>query len=95
MPPKCKQYTASNKTVNYEPPPKRIDVSFELPPIMFFVVVIGYSEKSKGYRCILVAIVKELLRLEMIGSLRIVKLVGVKNHKMWKLKKLGYKFLCL
>ena len=45
---------------------------------------IGYLEKSKG-----------LLKLEMLGSLRVVKLVGVWNHVKWKFKKLECKFLCL
>ena len=30
----------------------------------------------------------------MLGSLKMVKPVGAKNHKIWKFKKLGYKFIC-
>jgi len=47
---------------------------------------IGYPAKS-------LPIVQELLKLEMHGSLKMVKLVGVKLHKMWRLRKLEYKFL--
>ena len=49
---------------------------------------IGYPEKSKGIDFIVLAIVRELLKLEMLGSLKMVKAVGVSNHVRWKLKKL-------
>ena len=37
---------------------------------------IGYPEKSKGYRFIVLAIIQELLKLEMLGSLKMVKEFG-------------------
>jgi hypothetical protein len=37
---------------------------------------------------------QELLKLKMLGSLKIIKFVGEKYHTIWKLKKLGYKLIC-
>jgi len=51
------------------------------------------QENQKGICFTILPIVQELLKLEMIGSLRMVKLVGVKLHKMWRLWKLEYKCL--
>jgi len=51
-------------------------------------------QKNQNGICFTVLpIVKGLLKLEMLGSLRMVKPVGVKLHEMWRLKKLEYKFL--
>jgi len=53
---------------------------------------IGYPEKKKVYFVVL-SIVQESLKLEMLDLLRMVKSVGVKLHKVWRLRKLEYKFL--
>ena len=54
---------------------------------------IGYPANSKGYMFYCPPITQELLNLEMHGSLKMVKPVGVILHKMWRLRKLEYKFL--
>ena len=47
------------------------------------------QKNQKGIDSIVLITVQEELKLEMLGLLRMVKLVGVKNHVKWKLKKLG------
>jgi len=54
---------------------------------------IGYPEKSKGLDFTVLPIAHGLLKLEMLGSFRMVKPMGVKLHEMWRLRKLEYKFL--
>ena len=71
----------------YNPQEKKLD---ERTISGFFI---GYPEKSKGYMFIVLPIVQESLKLEMLGSLKMVKPVGVKLHEMWRLRKLEYKFL--
>jgi len=46
------------------------------------------QKSQKGIDFIVLPIAHGLLKLEMFGSLRMVKPVGVKLHKMWRLKKL-------
>jgi len=46
-----------------------------------------------GIDFIVLPIAHGLLKLEMLGSLRMVKPVRVKLHEMWRLRKLEYKFL--
>ena len=47
------------------------------------------QQSQKGVCFTIIPIVQELLTLEMHGSLKMVKLVEVKLHKMWRLRKLG------
>ena len=51
------------------------------------------QQSQKGICFTVLPIVQELLKLEMHSSLKMVKLVGVKLHEMWRLRKLEYKFL--
>jgi len=51
------------------------------------------QKNQKGICFTVLPIVQGLLKLEMFGSLRMVKPVGVKLHEMWRLRKLEYKFL--
>ena len=54
---------------------------------------ISYPEKSKGYRFYCPNHNIRIVEIEMLGSLKMVKLVGVKYYAMWSFKKLGCKFL--
>jgi len=56
-----------------------------------FSLVIQKNQRDICFTVI--PIVHESLKLEMLGSLKMVKPVGVKFHKMWRLRKLEYKFL--
>ena len=51
------------------------------------------QQSQKGICFTVLPIAQELLNLEMHGSLKMVKSVGVIFHKMWRLRKLEYKFL--
>jgi len=51
------------------------------------------QKSQKGIDFIVLPITHGLLKLEMLGSLRMVKPVGLKLHEMWRLRKLEYKFL--
>ena len=73
----------------YNPHEKKLDSR----TISVFLLVI--QNNLKGTYFIVLTIARELLKLEMLGSLKMVKLVGVWNHIKWKFKKLECKFLCL
>ena len=49
------------------------------------------QQSQKGICFTVLPIAQELLNLEMHGSLKMVKPVGVILHKMWRLRKLEYK----
>jgi len=71
----------------YNPHEKKLDVR------TISGYFIGYPEKSKGCIFYCPTYSTRMLKLEMLGSLRMVKPVGVKLHEMWRLRKLEYKFL--
>ena len=48
------------------------------------------QQSQKGICFTVLPITQELLNLEMHGSLKMVKPVGVMPHKMWRLRKLEY-----
>jgi len=50
------------------------------------------QKNLKGIYFIVLAIVQELLKIEMQGLLKMVKSGGVLNHVKWKFKKLGWRF---
>jgi len=54
-------------------------------------LVIQKNQKDNFFT--ILPIVQESLTIEILGSLRMAKPVGVKVHKMWRLRKLEYKFL--
>jgi len=51
------------------------------------------QKHKKGICFTVLPIVHESFKLEILDSLRMVKLVGVTLHKMWRLRKLEYKFM--
>jgi len=54
-------------------------------------LVIQKNKKRCMFYC--PTIVQESLKLEMFGSLKMVKLMGVMFHRIWRSRKLNYKFL--
>ena len=58
------------------------------------VILLDIQKNSKGIDFIVLVTVLELLNLEILGSLKMVTLVEVKECMMLALKKSGWKILC-
>ena len=61
-------------------------------PVVSSMVI---QKNLKGIDFIVPTITQELLTLKMISLLKMMKLVRVKQHIIWKFEKLGYKFFYL